>query len=139
MKGMTMPQIAFASAPGEYRPGACNIGPAEIGRRRRSGFAGLAAAAVLAVLLVALDAPVAARWLVALPLAAGAIGLLQVRFHFCAAYGMAGVRNLGALGSVERVEDAAARRADRAKAISILLAGGALGVAGALAFVLLPV
>ena len=89
-------------------------------------------------LRIALDAPAAARWLVALPLAVGAIGLLQARFRFCAAFGLAGVRNFGTPGTVERVEDAAARRADRAKAVAISLAGIAIGVAGALIVVLLP-
>jgi hypothetical protein len=135
---MSMPQITFDNAPGEYRPGACNIGPAEIARRRRTGYAGLAAAGALAVALVALDAPTAARWLVALPLAGAAVGFLQARFRFCAAYGMAGVSNFGELGSVEHVEDTAARRADRSRALGIVVAGAAIGVAGALAFVLLP-
>jgi hypothetical protein len=75
---------------------------------------------------------------VALPLGICAVGLLQARLHFCAAYGAAGVRNLGALGEAERVEDAAARRADRTKAVLIFLAGGATGLAGALGLVLLP-
>ena len=110
----------------------------EIARRRRSGWVGLGAAAALAVALLALDAPAAARWLVALPLAVGAIGFLQARFRFCAAFGLAGVRNFGTPGTVERVEDAAARRADRAKAVAISLAGIAIGVAGALILVLLP-
>jgi hypothetical protein len=141
---MSMPQPALdASArehgPGEYRPGACNIGPAEIARRRRAGILAVGAAVALAAVLLAVDAPSAARWLVALPLAGGAAGLLEARLHFCAGYGMAGVRNLGALGQAERVEDPAARRADRAKAGAIAVAAGAIGLAGALVLVLLPV
>jgi hypothetical protein len=136
---MSMPQIAFTTWADEYHSGACNIGPAEIARRRRSGIVGLAAAAVMAAALVLLGLPVATRWLVALPLAISAIGFLQAHFRFCAAYGAAGVRNFGPLGSTERVDDAAARRADRAKAVAISMAGGAIGVAGALLLVLLPV
>ena len=136
---MSMQQIAFTTSADEYRSGACNIGPAEIARRRRTGIAGLAAAAVLAAALVLLGLPVATRWLVALPLAVGAIGLLQARFRFCAAFGLAGVRNFGTPGTVDRVEDAAARRADRSMAVAISLAGGAIGFAGALILVLLPV
>jgi hypothetical protein len=124
---------------GEYRPGTCNIGPAEIARRRRAGMLGIGAAAALAAGLLLVGAPAVARGLVAVPLAVGAVGLLQARLRFCAAYGAAGVRNFGALGSTERVEDQAARRADRAKAGAIILAGGAIGLAGALALVLLPV
>jgi hypothetical protein len=135
---MSIPPIAYDTPPAEYRPGACNIGPAEIARRRRAGMLGIGAAAALAAALLLVDAPAVARWLVALPLAAGAVGLLQARLRFCAAYGAAGVRNFGALGQAERVEDPAARRADRAKAGAIVLAGGAIGVAGALVLVLLP-
>lgn len=135
---MTIPDIAHDAPTDAYRPGACNIGSAEIGRRRRAGFTGLLVAAGLGATLVALDAPSAARLLVALPLAGGAVGLLQAHFRFCAGYGMAGVRNFGDLGSVERVEDAAARRADRSRAIAIFLAGAGIGLAGAAAFALLP-
>jgi hypothetical protein len=135
---MDTPLIVYDTPAGAYRPGACNIGPAEIARRRSAGLLGVAAAAALAVALVALDAPTVARWLVALPLAGGAVGLLQARIRFCAAYGMAGVSNFGLLGDVRRVEDVAARRADRAKAASIVVAAGAIGIAGALALVLLP-
>jgi hypothetical protein len=136
---MSMPQIAFTDSSDGYHPGACNIGPAEIARRRRTGIVGLAAAAVLAAGLRLVDAPAVARWLVAIPLAISAIGFLQAHFRFCAAYGAAGVRNFGPLGSAERVDDPAARRADRSKAIAISLAGGALGFAGALILVHLPV
>jgi hypothetical protein len=136
---MSMPEIAFDPPVPEYRAGACNIGPAEIAARRRSGYVGLAAAVGLAVALVAVDAPSVARLLVALPLAGGAAGFLQARFRFCAAYGFAGQRSLRALGAAERVEDAADRRADRRRALAISAASLAIGVAGAAAFVALPI
>ena len=44
---MSTPDIDLVPATDGYRPGACNIGPAEIARRRRAGIVGLAAAAVL--------------------------------------------------------------------------------------------
>jgi hypothetical protein len=136
---MTSMPISFDTPPDGYRPGTCNIGPAEIARRRQAGIAGLVATVALGGVLLALDAPSAARWLVAVPLAGAAVGFLQARFRFCAGYGLSGVRNFGALGSVERVEDVAARSADRRKAAGIALASAVIGVAGALAFVLLPV
>jgi hypothetical protein len=135
---MSISPILFDAPPGEYRPGTCNIGPAEITRRRRAGMLVISAAGVLAAALLLVGAPGVARWLVALPLAGGAVSLLQARLRFCAAYGAAGIRNLGSLGQVERVEDPAARRADRAKAGLIILAGGASGLAGAALLVFLP-
>ncbi len=53
---MTSSSFAAAGAPkmpatdSEYRPGTCNIGPAEIGRRRRAGHVGLLATLGLASL-----------------------------------------------------------------------------------------
>jgi hypothetical protein len=51
----------------DYQPGRCNIGPAEIARRRRAGHVGLAATAVLFGGLVAGGAPPLARIIVVLP------------------------------------------------------------------------
>ena len=51
-------------AAGEYRPGACNIGPREIAKRRAYGVAGIVATVVLGVALVAIDAPQIARAIV---------------------------------------------------------------------------
>jgi hypothetical protein len=100
-----------------YVAGACNIGPAEIARRRRIGLLELAAALGLAAVLVVIGAPAWAR-LGVWPLLAGAfITLEQVRRRFCVAFGLAGVRNFGPLGHPQRVEDDRARAADRRAAI----------------------
>lgn len=139
---MTTPALRLPPVPAgtgeEYRPGVCNIGPAEIAKRRRGGLAGLAVAGVLAAALVALHAPSAARWLVALPLAGGASGFLQARARFCARFGFAGIRNFGPLGAEERVEDEAALRADRRRSMVIGLQSATIGLAGAAALVVLP-
>ena len=131
--------IQYLDQPQGYRPGACNIGPAEIRRRQVAGVLGIVAALGLGVLLLVLGAPPIARLLVALPLAAGFSGFLQARLHFCANYGWRGIRNLGAIGDVERVEDAEARRADRRKALAIFGSAAAGGLAVALLFALLPI
>jgi len=131
--------IQYLDQPQGYRPGACNIGPAEIRRRQVAGVLGIVAALGLGVLLLVLGAPPIARLLVALPLAAGFSGFLQARLHFCANYGWRGIRNLGAIGDVERVEDAEARRADRRKALAIFGTAAAGGLAVALLFALLPI
>jgi hypothetical protein len=131
--------IQYLDQPQGYRPGACNIGPAEIRRRQVAGVLGIVAALGLGVLLLVLGAPPVARLLVALPLAAGFSGFLQARLHFCANYGWRGIRNLGAIGDVERVEDAEARRADRLKALAIFGSAAAGGLAVALLFALLPI
>lgn len=117
----------------EYRPGACNIGPAEIERRRRFGYMGLAAAVGLGALLLILRTPAWTRLAVAAPVAGALSGFIQARCKFCAGYGMAGLQNMGRLGEEQRVEDEAARRADRARALRIhaasILGGLLAGVA----------
>jgi hypothetical protein len=131
--------IQYVDEPQGYRPGACNIGPAEIRRRQAAGVLGIVAALGVGALLLVFGAPPAARLLVALPLAAGFSGFLQARLHFCANYGWRGIRNLGAIGDIERVEDAEARRADRRKALAIFGTAAVGGLALALLCALLPI
>jgi hypothetical protein len=122
-----------------YQPGVCNIGPAEIARRRRAGHVGLAAAIVLFAVLVAIGAPPPTRFLIAVPAAAAASGYLQAWLRFCAGFGSRGIFNFGQLGQTHEVADADARRRDRARAIQIGLASLAIGVVVGIAAVLLPV
>lgn len=123
----------------DYQAGVCNIGPAEIRRRRRTGHVGLAAAIALLAVLVAIDAPPIARLLVVVPATLSASGYLQAALKFCAAYGALGVFNFGAAGTQTSVADEAARSADRRRAFQIALSSLGIGiVVGAVAF-LLPV
>ena len=121
-----------------YAPGACNIGPDEIARRRRVALVGLALTIAIAVALLAGGATGPVRLIVALPLTSAAIGWIQARRRFCMAYGLAGTFNLGAIGEMSRVSDQAALAADRRTALIIAAQGLAIGVAGALLFLLLP-
>lgn len=122
----------------EYAAGECNIGDAEIARRRRAGYAGLVGFAVLLSLLVIVDA--AAGWYLTLfaPAFVAASGFVQAANRFCYAFGFSSMFNFGDLGQQRRVRDAASRRLDRAKAVGVigttlLISGGvtliALGVA----------
>jgi hypothetical protein len=122
----------------QYQPGVCNIGPAEIARRRRAGHVGLLATIGLFAVLAAIGAPSLARLVLALPAAVAASGYLQAWWKFCAAFGSRGVLNFGPLGQTQPVADDDARARDRGRATQIGLASLAVGVAvGALA-VLLP-
>jgi hypothetical protein len=122
----------------EYVPGVCNIGPAEIGRRRRAGHVGSAATLVLLALLLRARAPRPARLLVALPATSAASGYLQARRRFCAGFGARGVANFGPLGSWEVVTDPEARARDRATSRRIGAASAAVGLVVALAAAALP-
>src|SRR5687767_11046609 len=109
-KGDPMTVVAFAVGgtpetlrPAEYQPGVCNIGPAEIARRRRAGHTGVIAAIALFAALVVIGAPDWMRFLVAIPAIGAASGYLQARLRFCAGFGSMGVFNFGELGNTERV------------------------------------
>jgi hypothetical protein len=121
----------------QYMPGACNIGPAEIARRRRVGHAGVIATVALAAALLALDAAPAWRLLLALPASLAAAGYLQAWLRFCADFGWRGVYNFGTLGHQERVAAEEARAQDRRRALLVGAASGAIGLAVALLSLLL--
>ena len=127
-----------SAASGEYRPGVCNIGPAEIARRRRAGHVGLVATVVTLGVLAAIDAPPVARLIVALPATVATSGYLQARLRFCAGFGSRGVFNFGPLGQVQDVADGDARARDRSKASQIGLASLAVGVTVGVLAALLP-
>ena len=125
------------SGPG-YRPGVCNIGPAEIARRRRAGHVGLAVTLGLYAGLVLARAPRATRLVVALPAAMAASGYLQARLRFCAGFGSRGVYNFGELGDTVEVADATARARDRATSTRIGLASAGIGAVVGLVAVAAP-
>jgi hypothetical protein len=124
---------------GVYEPGVCNIGPAEITRRRRVGHAGLIVSAVLLGVLVAIGAPHWTRLVLVLTAGGSASGYLQAMFHFCAGFGSKGVFNFGPLGTVEEVSDPEARARDRFKSLEIGLASLAIGLIVGIAAVFLPI
>jgi hypothetical protein len=122
-----------------YEPGVCNIGPAEIARRRRTGHAGVVVSLALLAVLLALAAPHWTRLFLVLTAAAAASGYLQARLHFCAGFGSAGVYNFGRLGAAEQVLDKQARRRDRVRSLQIGLASLAVGLAVGIGAFLLPI
>ena len=126
------------STPSEYQPGICNIGPAEIARRRRAGNVGLVVSVILLAILVAVSAPPFARLLVALPAAAAASGYLQAALKFCAGFGSRGPFNFGPVGPTELALDPSDRARDGARARQKGLASLAIGVAVGIVAALLP-
>ena len=115
-----------------YEAGACNIGPAEIARRRRTGHVGLAITLVLLATFLWFDAPTWMRLIVFLPAAVGAAGYLQAHFRFCADYGWRGVFNVGERAGHDMttsVADPEARRVDRRRAMLISAGSGVIGLA----------
>jgi hypothetical protein len=123
-----------------YEAGACNIGPAEIARRRRAGHVGTMLTIGVVALLIAIDAPPVTRLVAIIPAAVAASGYLQARLRFCAAYGERGVFNLGEqAGETEAVVNEEDRARDRRRARQIGLASFAIGTMVGLVAVLLPI
>ena len=130
--------IQYLTDESGYRPGACNIGPEEIARRRRAGLTGIGIAVVLGLALLVIGAPAWARVLIFPFLAGGLVSLEQVRRRFCVGFAMAGLRNFGALGAEQRIEDGAARAADRRSALIMIGYMSAIAAVITVAFVALP-
>ena len=126
--------------PAEYASGRCNIGPAEIARRRNFGHAAAMVTLVAFAVLLLVHAPAWTRLVLFLPAAGAAAGYLQAVLHFCADYGWRGVFNFGRAGHdrTSAVADAEARRADRRMALFIGLASAAIGVLVTLLALLVP-
>jgi len=122
----------------EYVPGVCNIGPAEIARRQRSGWVGAGATIVLWAAFWLLHVPAPWRLLLFFPAALAATGFLQAAMHFCAAFGMRGVFNFGPnIGKTDSVEQAEFRQKDQQKARQIVLYSALIGIVVAIAGFLL--
>jgi hypothetical protein len=122
----------------EYIPGVCNIGPAEIARRRRAGHVGLLVTVAAFAALVVIDAPPLARLILVLPAAAAASGYLQAWLKFCAGFGSRGIFNFGPVGDTHQVVDEDARARDRARSNRIALASLAIGVAVGVVAAVIP-
>lgn len=138
---MTIAMATAADEPGtvpEYQPGVCNIGPAEIRRRRMAGHVGTLVTAAGFIGLVALDAPPIARLILILPAAGAASGYLQARLKFCAGFGARGVFNFGSLGTWTTVTDRDALARDRRRSREIGAMALGIGVAVGVGAALLP-
>lgn len=121
-----------------YIPGVCNIGPAEIQRRRNGGIGGAVATGAVLAATVLTGAPKPLRLLAILPAAGAATGFIQAATHFCAGFGMRGVFNFGDTGGTDTVEQAEFRAEDQAKAKRIIAASLAIGAGVGGAALLLP-
>ena len=122
----------------QYIPGSCNIGSGEIRRRQVVAIIGTIISISTFVTLLMASAPRNARFGIFLPLMIASVGWVQSRSKFCLAYGFAGTFNMGKLGDISRVADAASKAADRKTAITILAKSTALAATITLLVVLLP-
>jgi hypothetical protein len=125
--------------PDGYVAGSCNIGPAEISRRRMVGHIGLLGTVAGLVVLVALGVHPLWRALLFFPASVSASGYLQASLHFCAGFGSRGLYNFGPLGVQQQVADPDALERDRRLSNRIGLASGLIGAAVGVVAILLPI
>ena len=123
-----------------YVPGVCNIGPWEIRRRRAFGVAGIAAGIVLLAIMVATNAPVAARILLIVPFWGGVFSWLQARRRFCAGFAQTRYANFGDSDVTRRrITDEAAHRADMVTVMRMTRDSFVIAALLTLVAILLPV
>lgn len=122
----------------EYKSGVCNIGGAEVRRRKVSGVIGAIFSIAYYAASISFHAPRGIRAIVFIPLVVAFTGWLQLRSKFCLAFGLMGVFNFGKLGEVSRVVDPEERQVDRKRALVMLAQAVAISAAFALVFTLIP-
>ena len=105
----------------EYISGACNIGPAEIKRRKQGAYLGGALYLIVSISLIASDASKSTRLWVFLPAALFAVGYIQSKRKFCVAYGFLGIFNFEKLGNTTRIKVNQDLKADRKYAIKLMV------------------
>ena len=128
----------------KYTAGTCNIGEAEINQRRRIGLLGLGLTSVSIIIylglvyLIGLDILFGA--LVFLPAEMSAVGLLQARNKFCAAYGLTKQQNVSSsLGLTLKIEDISNQKKDRNKALKIVFQSTIISIGIAVLTVILGI
>ena len=121
----------------KYIPGVCNIGPAEINKRKQAGWIGLIATIALWAIFIWFDIPSIWRPTLFLPAMMSATGFLQAYMHFCAYFGFASLFNFGDVGKTESVSQAELRAKDKRKAWQIIIYAVLIGIAIAIISVLI--
>ncbi len=116
----------------QYIPGVCNIGPAEIKKRKQAGWTGLIATAILWAAFIWFDVPTVWRLTLFIPAIMSATGFLQAYMHFCAYFGFASLFNFGDVGKTDSVSQAEFRAKDRRKAWRIVIYSFFIGLIVAL-------
>ncbi|HEY4519071.1 MAG: hypothetical protein UU84_C0036G0008 [Candidatus Yanofskybacteria bacterium GW2011_GWC2_41_9] len=116
----------------KYIPGVCNIGPAEIKKRKQAGWMGLVATVLLWATFIWFAAPSAWRLLLFFPAMMSATGFLQAYMHFCAYFGFASLFNFGDVGKTDSVSQAEFRAKDKRRAWQIVIYSILIGLAVAL-------
>lgn len=110
-----------------YVPGVCNIGPAEIKKRIRTGWFGLIITIALLIYFGWNEVEQGWRVAIFIPSMLAAMGLLQGYMRFCVYFGLAHLFNFGDAGQTDTVTQAEFRAKDRKKSWQIILYAALIG------------
>jgi hypothetical protein len=123
---------------GDYIPGTCNIGPAEIKARRNFAIQAGVVGVILIILLLIFHVAPLWRLSLFLPAASFGVGFLQWYNHFCVNFGMRGVFNFGDIGKTFTNEQKEDFKKDRMKAQKMIIQGVIFGLVLSILFYFLP-
>lgn len=104
----------------EYISGVCNIGPAEIRKRRTVAIVGFFLTLLGVASIHQSHTSHLARISIFLPAIVFSVGFVQSRKKFCLAFGLMGTFNFGKSRDLARVASPDDRAHDRKRALSIL-------------------
>jgi hypothetical protein len=104
----------------QYQPGVCNIGGAEVQRRKQVAQLGSVLFLAYALFAFYTEASPALTALAIIPAMLAAVGYVQSKKKFCFAFGLLGTFNFGELGKLSKVAAPEAIAADRALALKII-------------------
>ena len=105
----------------QYQAGVCNIGGAEVAKRKQLSYVGGLIFILFLLTAVFQDFSLSQTSVAMAPAILFSVGFIQSRRKFCLAYGLMGTFNFAKIGTLTRIEDRDSLKADRGTAISILL------------------
>ncbi len=104
----------------QYQAGVCNIGGAEIKRRKQVAKIGATFFLITAIYLILTDANSASAAFALIPAMLASVGFVQSRKKFCFAFGLMGTFNFAEAGKMSKVVSKEELSADRRMALSII-------------------
>jgi len=104
----------------QYQPGVCNIGGAEVQRRKRVAQIGSVLFIAYAIFAFYTDMQSSSAVFSFIPAMLAAVGFIQSRRKFCFAFGLLGTFNFVELGKLSKVASPADIAADRKVALIII-------------------
>jgi len=114
-------QIYDYGTKNKYVPGVCNIGPAEIKKRKQAGWIGFGDTIVLLGILIYFNATPIWRLTLFIPAMMLSTGFLQAYIHYCAYLGLASLFNFNDVGKTDTIQLEELRTRDRQKAWLIII------------------